>query len=166
MMSLKFEWDPRKAVSNFSKHGVSFQEALTAFADPLARIFDDEDHSIKEQREIIIGHSAKERLLVVCFTARGESVRILSARNEREKNMKKTSSRRRPKGEEMRREYRFDYRKSRPNRFATLMKQGTVAVVLDPDVASVFQSPESVNSLLRSVITALPRQTKAQLKSG
>jgi uncharacterized protein len=58
-MSLKFEWDPRKAVSNFSKHGVSFQDALTAFADPLARIFDDEDHSIKEQREIIIGHSAQ-----------------------------------------------------------------------------------------------------------
>ena len=65
----------------------------------------------------------------------------------------------------MRREYGFDYRKSRPIRFATLMKQGTVAVVLDPDVASVFQSPESVNSLLRSVITALPKQTKAQLKS-
>ena len=79
-MSLKFEWDPSKAVTNLSKHGVSFQEALTAFADPLARIFDDEDHSIKEQREIIIGHSAKERLLVVCFTAQGESVRIFSAR--------------------------------------------------------------------------------------
>jgi uncharacterized protein len=79
-MSLKFEWDPSKAVSNLSKHGVSFQEALTAFADPLARIFDDEDHSIKEQREIIIGHSAEERLLVVCFTAQGESVRIFSAR--------------------------------------------------------------------------------------
>ena len=66
----------------------------------------------------------------------------------------------------MRREYRFDYRKSRPNRFAPLMKEGAVAVVLDPDVASVFRSPESVNSLLRSVITALPKQTKAQLKSG
>lgn len=87
-------------------------------------------------------------------------------RGEREKNMKKTSSRRGPKGDEMRREYRFDYRKSRPNRFAPLMKGGTVAVVLDPDVASVFRSPESVNSLLRSVITALPKQTKAQLKSG
>ena len=85
---------------------------------------------------------------------------------EKEKNMKKTLSRRGPKGEEMRREYRFDYRKSRPNRFAPLMKGGTVAVVLDPDVASVFRSPESVNSLLRSVITALPKQTKAQLKSG
>ena len=66
----------------------------------------------------------------------------------------------------MRREYRFDYRKSRPNRFAPLIKSQTVGVVLDPDVASVFRSPESVNSLLRSVITALPKHTKSQLKSG
>ena len=79
-MSRKFEWDSRKAAANFSKHGVSFEEALTAFADPLARIFDDEDHSVEEQREIIVGHSAKERLLIVCFTAQGESVRIFSAR--------------------------------------------------------------------------------------
>ena len=64
----------------------------------------------------------------------------------------------------MRRKYHFDYRKSRPNRFAPLMKSGTIAVVLDPDVTSVFRSPESVNSLLRSVITALPKQTKAQTR--
>ena len=57
----------------------------------------------------------------------------------------------------MRREYRFDYRKARPNRFAPFMKGKTVAVVLDPDVASVFHSSESVNSLLRSVISALPQ---------
>ena len=82
-----------------------------------------------------------------------------------EANMKKTSGRRRPKHDEARQEYRFDYRKSRPNRFAPLMKEGAVAVVLDSDVAAVFQSPESVNSLLRSVITALPKHTKAQLKS-
>ena len=88
-MSLKFEWDPRKAASNFSKHGVSFEEALTAFADPLARIFDDEDHSVEEQREIIVGHSAKERLLIVCFTAQGESVRIFSARKATRRERKK-----------------------------------------------------------------------------
>ncbi len=75
--------------------------------------------------------------------------------------MKKTSRRRtaRPiqvQGE-LRREYRFDYRKARPNRFAALMKGKMVAVVLDPDVASVFQSSEAVNSLLRSVISALPQ---------
>ncbi len=79
-MKLKFEWDRKKATSNLAKHGVSFEEALTVFSDPLARIFDDEDHSMEEQREIIIGHSAKDRSLVVCFTAQGESVRIFSAR--------------------------------------------------------------------------------------
>jgi len=74
--------------------------------------------------------------------------------------MKKTSSGKRAKGEEMRREYDFDYRKSRPNRFAPQMKGGAVAIVLDPDVAPVFGSSESVNSLLRSVINALPKGAK------
>ena len=78
---MKFEWDPKKAASNFSKHRVSFDEALTVFADPLAKIFDDEDHSTEEQREIIIGHSANHRLLLVCFAAQQqESIRIFSAR--------------------------------------------------------------------------------------
>ena len=85
---------------------------------------------------------------------------------ESEGTMKKTSSRRGSSRGEMRREYHFDYRKARPNRFAPLMKGKTVAVVLDPDIASVFRSSESVNSLLRSVITALPKQARAQLKSG
>jgi len=75
--------------------------------------------------------------------------------------MKKTSSGKRAKEEEMRREYHFDYRKSRPNRFAPQMKGGAVAIVLDPDVASVFGSSESVNSLLRSMINALPKRAKA-----
>ncbi len=79
-MSLKFEWDRKKAKSNLSKHRVSFEEALTVFGDPLARIFDDEDHSIEEHREIIIGHSVKGRLQVVCFTAQEDLVRIFSAR--------------------------------------------------------------------------------------
>ncbi len=47
-MSLKFEWDRKKAAFNLSGHNVPFEEALTVFGDPLARIFDDEDHSIKE----------------------------------------------------------------------------------------------------------------------
>ena len=85
---------------------------------------------------------------------------------QKEKIMKKTSSRKSRSASEMRREYRFDYRKARPNRFASLMKGGSVTVVLDPDVASVFRSPESVNSLLRSVIAAFPKRTKAQQKSA
>jgi len=79
-MSLRFEWDPRKAKSNLAKHGVSFTEAMTVFADPLARIFNDDEHSREERREIIVGHSAKQNLFLVSFTARGDRVRILSAR--------------------------------------------------------------------------------------
>lgn len=77
--------------------------------------------------------------------------------------MKKTSSRKKgsPTRSRMRSECRFDYRKAKPNRFAPLMKGKAVAVVLDPDVALVFHSSESVNTLLRSVISALP-QNKGQ----
>lgn len=77
---LEFTWDPNKATSNESKHGVSFEEASTVFRDPLARIFDNEIHSIEEPREIIIGHSTRNRLLLVCFTERGNKPHIFSAR--------------------------------------------------------------------------------------
>jgi hypothetical protein len=82
--------------------------------------------------------------------------------------MKRTSNprRRRAAPVDIRAEYDFDYRKARPNRFAALMKGSTVAVVLDPDVASVFQTSEAVNSLLRSVISALPREVNRESKAG
>lgn len=79
-MNLRFEWDARKALTNKLKHGVSFEEAMTIFSDPLARIFDDPDHSIAEFREIMIGLSQKQRLLLVYFTERGHAIRIVSAR--------------------------------------------------------------------------------------
>ena len=79
-MSLLFEWDREKARRNRAKHGVSFDEALTAFADPLGRIFDDPAHSAEETREILVGHSKRRRLLVVSFGERVDSVRIISAR--------------------------------------------------------------------------------------
>ena len=64
-MPLRFEWNEDKAASNVTKHGVTFDEASTVFGDPLAVIFDDEEHSLDEIREIIIGHSVLERLLLV-----------------------------------------------------------------------------------------------------
>lgn len=76
----EFEWDPRKAGSNLKKHGVSLAEAVTVFSDPAARIFDDPDHSVDERREIIIGYSARPRLLIVGFTERVGRVRIITAR--------------------------------------------------------------------------------------
>ena len=59
-------------------------------------------------------------------------------------------------------EYRFDYARSKPNRFATKLSKDAVAVVLDPDVAAVFKSSESVNELLRSVIAAMPESKPRQ----
>ena len=76
--------------------------------------------------------------------------------------MKGTSNRKRRRraATDIRAEYHFDYHKARPNRFAALMKGSSIAVVLDPDVASVFRTSEAVNSLLRSVISVLPQDAK------
>jgi len=79
-MSIRFRWDPRKDAANLAKHRVGFDEARSAFADPLARIFPDEDHSATEYREILVGHSQRGRLLLVFFTERPDGVRIFSAR--------------------------------------------------------------------------------------
>ncbi|HEV8715427.1 MAG TPA: BrnT family toxin [Candidatus Binatia bacterium] len=66
--SVRVEWNRQKAEDNLAKHGVSFEEAQTVFHDPLARIFDDEAHSADDNREIIIGRSLLNRLVLVCFT--------------------------------------------------------------------------------------------------
>jgi uncharacterized DUF497 family protein len=80
-MTPAFQWDQNKARLNLRKHGVTFVEAASVFGDPLARIFDDVDHSDQEFREIIIGRSAGGKLLLVCFTELFEDqVRIISAR--------------------------------------------------------------------------------------
>ena len=72
--------------------------------------------------------------------------------------MKKTSAPKKPKTPRgtMRKEYRFNYSRAKPNRFAEKMSEGVVAVVLEPDVAAIFNSSDTVNALLRSVIAAMP----------
>jgi uncharacterized DUF497 family protein len=88
-MSYRFEWEDDKAKSNQTKHDISFDEAATVFDDSLARIFDDELHSINEAREIIIGHSIKNRLLLICFVEQpNEMIRIVSARSPTKKERK------------------------------------------------------------------------------
>ena len=78
---MRFEWDPEKAASNIRKHGISFDEAVTVFKDPLAFIFDDISHSEQEHREIIIGTSTLRKMILVRFVERIEGiVRIISAR--------------------------------------------------------------------------------------
>lgn len=75
-----FDWDKKKARTNLRDHKVSFQEAATVFGNLLSETFADPDHSIDEQRFIIIGHSDNGRLLFVSHTDEGETVRIISAR--------------------------------------------------------------------------------------
>jgi uncharacterized DUF497 family protein len=78
---MKFLWDKEKAATNLKDHRVSFEEGSTVFDDPLAVIFPDEDHSIEEDREVIVGHSAQRRLLLVFFTELAENIiRIFSTR--------------------------------------------------------------------------------------
>lgn len=79
---LRFEWDPRKEAANRKKHGVSFEEARSAFFDELAIQFVDVDHAEAEDRFILLGMSAALRILVVCHCERrsGTTIRIISAR--------------------------------------------------------------------------------------
>jgi hypothetical protein len=84
-----FEWDPEKARLNFKTHGISFDEASTAFRDPLSMTIDDPLHSEDEQRFVLIGQSIRGRLLVVVHTERGDRIRIISARLAKSKERRR-----------------------------------------------------------------------------
>ena len=77
---MRFEWDPEKARRNLVKHGVSVEEAATAFSDPPSLTTFDPDHSEDEDRYLLLGATHTLRLVVVAHTHRDESVRIISAR--------------------------------------------------------------------------------------
>jgi uncharacterized DUF497 family protein len=79
-MAFTFEWDPRKALANEHKHGVTFDEAATAFEDPLGIVTDDPRHSAGEERMVLLAYSEATRLLAVMFTERGDRIRLISAR--------------------------------------------------------------------------------------
>lgn len=82
MSDLRFEWDPRKAASNERRHGISFEEAKTVFYDEHAKLIDDPNHSADEDRFILLGMSAKLRVLIVvhAYRARDDVIRLISAR--------------------------------------------------------------------------------------
>ncbi|MEA2476565.1 MAG: uncharacterized protein QOC87_764 [Actinomycetota bacterium] len=77
---MEIEWDSNKANSNFEKHGIPFDEAATAFGDPLSLTIADLDHSDDEERFVLLGQSFAGRLMVVVHTYRGERIRIIGAR--------------------------------------------------------------------------------------
>jgi len=77
---MHFEWDRAKAERNRRKHGVTYDEAVTIFHDPLSATFDDPDHSTGERRLITVGYSSRDRLLIVSHVELGETIRIINAR--------------------------------------------------------------------------------------
>lgn len=79
-MSYIFEWDPPKAESNVRKHRITFDEASTVFGDPFALLMADPDHSVGEERYLVLGMSNERRLLVVAFAERPPRTRLISAR--------------------------------------------------------------------------------------
>jgi uncharacterized DUF497 family protein len=79
-LGLIFIWDKKKAAVNFRKHGVSFTEAATAFGDPLSITIPDPDHSLDEDRFLLVGEFKKGRLLVVAHTEQSDTIRIINAR--------------------------------------------------------------------------------------
>ena len=82
MSPLRFEWDSRKSRLNRRRHGVTFEEAESAFFDDNALLIDDPNHSDREDRFVLLGFSFRLRVLVVCHCYRrgGDVIRIISAR--------------------------------------------------------------------------------------
>jgi len=87
-MLMEFEWNQDKARANLMKHGISFDEAKTVFDDPLYVDFYDPDHSEDEERYIIVGQSMQHRLLIVSYTERNNTIRLISAREATRPEMK------------------------------------------------------------------------------
>lgn len=77
---IEFSWSETKAAANAKKHDVTFEEATTVFGDPLARLYDDPEHSATEQRFLLVGHSLAGRVLLVVHAEKRDTIRIISAR--------------------------------------------------------------------------------------
>jgi hypothetical protein len=79
-VGLTFKWDAKKAAANLQKHGLSFEEAASAFGDPLSLTIPDPQHSRDEERCILLGLTERRRLVVVAHTEEADTVRIINAR--------------------------------------------------------------------------------------
>ena len=158
-MALVFRWDPRKAKANLAKHQISFEEASSAFGDPLSITIEDVGHSRGEIRYILLGETLEYNLVVVVHTERNGEIRIISARLALDKSgdhMKPAKLK--AKDDQMRAEY--DFSKGVRGKYSKLFAKGTNIVVLDPDVAKVFKTSKEVNSILRTLTKIAAQKAK------
>jgi uncharacterized DUF497 family protein len=154
-MALTFEWDANKARTNLIKHGVSFEEAATVFADLRSLTIPDPVHSTVEHRFVILGMSHRGKLLVVVHTDRA-TIFASSARNGRADENEAVMKKARKKDTEMLREY--DFSPGVRGKYARDYAKGSNVVVLEPDVAKVFPNAQAVNTSLRRLAEIIRRQ--------
>ncbi|HET8798252.1 MAG TPA: BrnT family toxin [Thermoanaerobaculia bacterium] len=157
MQSQWFEWDDEKAKQNLEKHGVSFQQGCEVFDDPMAITSPDEEHSDDEDREVTIGCTFFDKVLVASHILRGERIRIISVRRatnaERRLLMNQPTNRihDKPLQDEASDEPGIDFSKGIRGKYYSGDRL-TVMVKLDSDVARHYSSGKQVNDALRMLI--------------
>jgi uncharacterized DUF497 family protein len=152
-----FEWDDEKAANNLAKHRVGFEKAVDAFNDPLSVTFADEFDWFAEDREITIGTTFFNDVLVVVHTTRGERIRIISARHATKAERRRYMSEKKDSDtihdrDDMRAEYDFDYSKGVVGKYYQGRGRLVIHVSIDEDVAKYFSTTESINAALRQLI--------------
>lgn len=169
---MQYDFDPRKAAANLRKHRVSFDEAITVFADPLRSTVSDEEHSLDEQRFISIGQSTRGRILFVVTlkpTLLCASLARASPLRPSESNMKKSA-----KLDPLAERPDLDFSKGVRGRYTNLLAKGTNLAIIDPALHPYFPDSESVNRALRAFLAigesvylaATPRRRPASVRSS
>lgn len=161
-----FDWDKNKAVTNLTKHKVSFEEAATVFGDPLSDTYDDPDNSLDEVRFFsLLGNWRKAGfcLFRTPMTARQFGSSVLENRHaENVNHLKKKKNKN--EGDEMRPEYDLSQLKGKVRgKYVERYEAGTNLVKLESDVQAAFPDSGSVNDALRMLLKVARRQTQGQL---
>ena len=158
MISLRFEWEPRKASANLKKHGVSFEEAKSVFYDESAKLISDPDHSEDEERFILLGLSHSIRVIWFAIVIEVKAMLFVLFRLVR----LRPKSQKLIKGEDMRKEY--DFSKARKNPYASMLKK-PITIRLDEDSVSYFKTiSEEVGIPYQSLINLYLRDCAASNK--
>ncbi len=147
---MDFEWDAGKARANLEKHGVSFEEALSVFLNPLSITIPDPQHSTLEDRFVMMGRSREGRTLVVVHAEREGRVRLISARRATPREIREYERGEDQVKEKMLPEY--DFSGGVRGKYAKRFAKDCYVVVLEPDVARIFHSSREVNAALRAVV--------------
>ena len=166
-MGYIFEWDPKKAESNVRKHGVAFDEASTVFGDPLALLMPDPDHSLGEERYLVLGTSSQQRLwwwpLLSGLRAHAQS----QHGGPQEANggaMKKKDNRRSRNIDHDTMRPQYDFAGAARGITAARYAQGANIAVIDPEVLDVSPDEASVNQALRALAPVLRRKHRSVRK--